>query len=96
MCLTCSCGLPDEDWGNPNNITTETILKATTTKEAKGMTANDIVKELDYGWDHLVPKEVKKSIIGQHTSKTVGYKTRLLMAAGHSKAEAHNIALGDK
>lgn len=96
MCLTCSCGLPDEDWGNPNNITTETILKATTTKESKGYTADEVVKELEYSWKHLVPEEVKESIIGEHTTKTVGHKIRLLMKSGLSKSEAHKIAMEDK
>lgn len=96
MCLTCACGLPDEDWGNPNNITTETILKATTTKEAKGYTADDIVKELNYGWKHLVSASVKQSIIGKRTEKTVGHKIRLLLTSGLGKKEAHRMALEDK
>lgn len=28
MCWNCGCQMPDKDMGNPDNITTETLVKA--------------------------------------------------------------------
>ncbi len=37
MCLSCGCGVPDEDHGNPDHITMEDLRKAA---EAAGIDAD--------------------------------------------------------
>lgn len=97
MCLTCSCGLPDEDWGDPDNITVDTIKRAVKTLEGRGLTTNDAVKELLYTWQHKTAAQDKTYLPPSvaHTLKTIGHKIRLLMEAGQSKSEAHKIASGE-
>lgn len=43
MCLNCGCGMPDDDMGNPDNITAETVKKAA---KASGMSVRDTVGNL--------------------------------------------------
>lgn len=43
MCLTCGCGLPHDDHGNPDYITIEDLEKAAT---ADKMSLDEAVKNL--------------------------------------------------
>ena len=43
MCLTCGCGLPHEDHGDPANITYEDLKKAADSAE---VSVDDAVKNL--------------------------------------------------
>lgn len=38
MCYNCGCGMPNDDMGNPQNITEETFKKAA---EASGQTVEE-------------------------------------------------------
>lgn len=42
MCYNCGCGLPDDDMGNADNITTSTFEKAS---KASGQSIEDAKKE---------------------------------------------------
>lgn len=37
MCLTCGCGRPDDNMGNPDNIITETLRRAAKAAGAKNI-----------------------------------------------------------
>lgn len=37
MCMTCGCMMPDNDMGNPDNITTGTLRKAAKAAGAKNI-----------------------------------------------------------
>lgn len=37
MCMTCGCMMPENDMGNPNNITLETLRKAAKVGGAKNI-----------------------------------------------------------
>ncbi len=50
MCLTCGCGLPYDDMGNPNNITVKDIKKAVETNDGKGQTEDQAVSNLIETW----------------------------------------------
>ena len=50
MCLTCGCGVPDDDMGDPRNITTKDIKEAVGTKDAEGLTADEAIKNLNETW----------------------------------------------
>lgn len=41
MCYNCGCGVPDDDMGDPNNLTEEDFKKAA---EASGQTVEDAKK----------------------------------------------------
>lgn len=41
MCYNCGCGMPDDDMGDPNNITEETFKKAA---QASGTTIEQVKK----------------------------------------------------
>lgn len=43
MCYNCGCGMPNDDMGNANNITEETIKKAA---DASGQTVEDAKKNM--------------------------------------------------
>ena len=43
MCYNCGCGMPDDDMGNPDNITEKDIKKAA---EASGQTIEDAKKNM--------------------------------------------------
>lgn len=53
MCYNCGCGMPDDDMGDPNNITNETIKKAA---QASNQTEEDAKKNML----KLLQKEVGK------------------------------------
>jgi len=51
MCYTCGCGMPDNDQGNPDNITNEDFIKAAkadqeSVEQAKRNTLELLEKEL--------------------------------------------------
>ena len=54
MCYNCGCGMPDDDMGNPDNITEETIKKAA---EASGQKVEDAKKNML----EMLKKQVNKS-----------------------------------
>ena len=54
MCYNCGCGMPDDDMGNPDNITEEDIKKAA---EASGQTMEDAKKNML----EMLQKQVNKS-----------------------------------
>lgn len=93
MCLSCGCGLPDEDWGDKRNITTQTIKDAAKTKEGAGYTTDEIIKEINFGWKHLVSLPDKKFSIADKVH-TIGHNIRVAMKAGMSKMEAYRLAMG--
>ncbi len=37
MCLTCGCGMPENDMGNPDNITLDTLRRAAKAAGAKNI-----------------------------------------------------------
>lgn len=43
VCYNCGCGMPDDNMGNQDNITVETIKKAA---EASGQTVEDAKKNM--------------------------------------------------
>ncbi len=59
MCLTCGCGRPNDDMGDPHNITLNHIKQATQTSAAKGLTPDDAIKNLQKTWDDAVKDEDK-------------------------------------
>lgn len=46
MCYNCGCGMPDEDHGNPKNITTKTFEEAAKSTDMKPEEAKKFTKEL--------------------------------------------------
>lgn len=42
MCYNCGCGIPDDDMGNPKNITTKTFEEAA---KASGQSLEDAKKQ---------------------------------------------------
>lgn len=51
MCYNCGCGMPDDNMGNPDNITEETIKKAASASnqsvdEAKKHMLEELKKQL--------------------------------------------------
>jgi hypothetical protein len=46
MCLTCGCGQPHEDHGNPDNFTYEDLKKAA---EAGDVSVEDAAKNIQAG-----------------------------------------------
>ncbi len=51
MCYNCGCGMPNDDMGNQDNITEETIKKAAkasgqSIEEAKNNTLEELKKQL--------------------------------------------------
>jgi hypothetical protein len=46
MCLTCGCGQPHEDHGNPDNLTYEDLKKAA---EAGDVSVEDAAKNIQAG-----------------------------------------------
>lgn len=43
MCLNCGCNMPDDDMGNPDNLTMEDVKKAA---KASGMSVKDTINNL--------------------------------------------------
>lgn len=58
MCLNCGCGMPDDDMGNPDNITTETLRKAA---KASNMTLKDTVENIKASLTQLDNKQLYSS-----------------------------------
>lgn len=50
MCLNCGCGMPDDDMGNPDNLTTKNLKKAA---KASGMSIKDTINNLKAGLEML-------------------------------------------
>ena len=51
MCYNCGCGVPNDDMGNPDNITEETVKKAAaasnqSVEEAKKNMLEELKKQL--------------------------------------------------
>lgn len=46
MCYNCGCGMPDEDHGDPKNITTKTFEEAAKVTNMKTEDAKKFTKEL--------------------------------------------------
>lgn len=53
MCYNCGCGMPDDNMGNPDNITEESIKTAA---EASGQTVEDAKKNML----EMLKKQVKQ------------------------------------
>lgn len=58
MCLNCGCGMPDEDHGNPKNITTKTLQEA----------ADANTQNLEQTKRNMMEGLQKTSTTTQHTS----------------------------
>ena len=56
MCLSCGCGLPYESYGDPRNITVDTIKEATSPVVAGGKDADEVIRTILKTW-----KQVKES-----------------------------------
>jgi hypothetical protein len=48
MCLSCGCGMPNEDHGNPDHITMDDLTKAAT---AAGISADEAAENISSGLD---------------------------------------------
>lgn len=54
MCVNCGCKMYQDDMGNPDNITVQTIEKAA---KASGMSKKQTLKNLIEGLQDLLKKE---------------------------------------
>ncbi|HSX36692.1 MAG TPA: hypothetical protein VLG13_01025 [Patescibacteria group bacterium] len=51
MCLTCGCGLPYDDMGEPDkNIVVNNIKKAVESEAAKGITTEEAIRNIAETW----------------------------------------------
>ena len=50
MCLTCGCGEAYDDMGDADNVTYDDIKQAVETKDGKGLTTDQAVKNLTDTW----------------------------------------------
>ncbi len=57
MCLTCGCGMPYDDMGDPNNITVKQIKEAVETAAAKGLTEEEAIQNLIKTWQKVKPED---------------------------------------
>ncbi len=57
MCLNCGCGMPEDDMGNPDNITMETLKRAA---KASGMSVKDTVDNVKASLAQLDDKQLEK------------------------------------
>lgn len=57
MCLNCGCGMPEDDMGNPDNITMQTLRKAA---KASNMTLKDTVENTKSSLLQLDDKQLKE------------------------------------
>lgn len=53
MCLTCGCELPYDKMSSDDNLTVDDIKKAVQTADAKGLSAEDAVKNLVTAWSKV-------------------------------------------
>lgn len=53
MCYNCGCGMPDDDMGNPDNITEEDIKKA-------AQASNQSVEDAKKNMLELLQKQLNK------------------------------------
>lgn len=86
MCLNCGCDLPYEDWDNPDNITVDTIKKATATPKALGLTANQVINRIMSTWHKA--KESDKQFKSADWNHSVGDIIDDLMDEGMNKSNA--------
>lgn len=87
MCLNCGCDLPYEDWDNPDNITVDTIKKATTTPKAQGLTADQVMNRITNTWAKVKPED--KHYHSGHTHvHSIGDIIDTLMDKGMNKQKA--------
>ena len=52
MCWNCGCMMPDDDMGNPDNITTETIRAAA--RAAGNRSVHDVVENMERTYKAMV------------------------------------------
>jgi hypothetical protein len=57
MCLTCGCGMPYNDMGDPKNITVKDIKEAVETEAAGGITEEQAVENLVQTWKKVKPED---------------------------------------
>lgn len=57
MCLTCGCGMPYNDMGDPKNITVKDIKEAVETQAAAGITEEEAVQNLVKTWTKVKPED---------------------------------------
>jgi proline dehydrogenase len=58
MCLQCGCGLPYEDFGEPDkNIVVDDIKKAVGSEVAKGITTDEAIKNIVKTWESVNKKD---------------------------------------
>ena len=50
MCLTCGCGMPYNDMGDPKNLTVKDIKDAVDTEAASGITEEQAIQNLIKTW----------------------------------------------
>lgn len=53
MCLTCGCGMPYDKMSSEDNITVDDLKKAVKTDDAKGLSADEAVKNLVKTWQKV-------------------------------------------
>lgn len=86
MCLNCGCDLPYEDWGSPENITVDTIKKATSTPKALGLSADQVVTRILKTW--MKVKESDKNYKSSDKPQNTGDIIDDLMDYGLNKNQA--------
>lgn len=59
MCLNCGCGMPEDDMGNKDNITTEDLAKAAI---ASKMSAEETLKKMEEGLKLVRKEDLEKEI----------------------------------
>ncbi len=52
MCWNCGCMMPDDDMGNPDNITTETIRAAA--RAGANRSVHDVMENMERTYQALV------------------------------------------
>ena len=57
MCLTCGCGMPYNDMGDPKNITVKDIKEAVETDAAGGISEDEAVQNLVNTWEKVKPED---------------------------------------
>jgi len=59
MCLNCGCEMPNDDMGDPANITLSVLAKAAV---ASKMNGKDTIAEMKKSLEKLSPEELDKKI----------------------------------
>ena len=57
MCLTCGCGMPYNDMGDPKNITVKDIKESVETQAAAGITEEEAIENLMKTWKKVKPED---------------------------------------